>query len=58
MSNTTGSFFQKEKEAEKAKSSRDQNIMANGDESVPVFQPKWIATDQIDGVLEYLKAVE
>ena len=32
--------------------------MANGDQLIPDFPSKWIATDQIDGVLEYLKAVE
>jgi hypothetical protein len=31
--------------------------MANGDQVIPDFPSKWIATDQIDGVLEYLKAV-
>lgn len=32
--------------------------MANGDQIIPDFQSKWIATDQIDGVLEYLKSVK
>ena len=32
--------------------------MANGDQMRPDFPSKWIATDQIDGVLEYLKAID
>ncbi|XP_028405962.1 transmembrane protein 18-like [Dendronephthya gigantea] len=32
--------------------------MANGEQIVPEFHSKWIATDQIDGVLEYLKAID
>lgn len=32
--------------------------MADGDGKFYNVQPKWMATDQIDGVLEYLKAVE
>ncbi|CAB4006647.1 Hypothetical predicted protein [Paramuricea clavata] len=32
--------------------------MANGDQMIPDFPSKWIATDQIDGVLEYIKAID
>ncbi|XP_046858422.1 transmembrane protein 18-like [Xenia sp. Carnegie-2017] len=32
--------------------------MADGDGKFYNVQPKWMATDQIDGVLEYLKAID